>query len=362
MKFKFIIATAIAALSTVMANAQDTTKTHSPLTISGYAEIYYGFDFNKPADHNRPSFIYAYNRHNEVNLNLGFIKAAYDNGNLRANLALMAGSYANANLAAEPGVLKNIFEANAGIKLSKTANLWLDAGIFASHIGYESAIGKNCWTLTRNIASDNTPYYETGAKLTYTTADNRWILTALYLNGWQRIYRPDGSNKPAGGIELYYTPSSKITLNYSNYLGSEGADSVGVRRFYNNFYGIFQLTKALGLTAGFDYGIQQKDHNSNGYYHIIAPVAVVRYQLADKWAAAARAEYYRDQHGVIIATGTPNGFKTTGYSVNLDYAPMSNALIRLEGKIYDSKDDIFLKNGSYVGTNPVITAAFAVSF
>ena len=346
----------------VMTMSTASAQKDSSLTFSGYAEVYYGFDFNKPGNHNRPGFVYSYNRHNEANLNLGFIKAAYDNGNVRANLALMAGTYANANLANEPGVLKNIFEANAGIKLSKTANLWLDAGIFTSHIGYESAIGKNCWTLTRNIVSDNTPYYESGARLTYTTADNKWVLTGLYLNGWQHIYRPDGNNKPAGGIEVYYTPTSKVTLNYSNYLGTEGADSVGVRRIYHNFYGIFQVTHNFGLTAGFDYGLQQQAVNSGHYYHIMAPVAVARYQFSVKWAAAARIEYYRDQHGVIIAANTPNGFKTAGYSLNLDYAPVPNALIRLEGKVYNSKDNIFIKDGSYTDTSPVITAAFAISF
>ncbi|MBS7566884.1 porin [Mucilaginibacter sp. Bleaf8] len=348
----------IAGLAT---RAQDSTRTN-PLTISGYAEIYYGYDFNKPADHNRPGFIYSHNRHNEVNLNLAFIKAAYDNGNLRANLALMAGTYANANLAAEPGVMKNVFEANAGVKLSKTANLWLDAGIFASHIGFESAIGKNNWMLTRNIVSENTPYYETGAKITYVTPDNKLTLTGLYLNGWQRIYRADGNNKPAGGLEVFYTPSSKISFNYSNYLGTEGADSAGVRRFYNNFYGIFQLNKALGLTAGFDYGIQQKAKGSSGYYHILAPVAVMRYQFTDQWAVAGRVEYYQDKNGIIIATNTPRGFQTTGYALNLDYAPVKNAVIRLEGKVFDSKDAIFTRNGRPVGNNPLVTASFAVSF
>eukprot|EP01035_Chromulina_nebulosa_P056617 gene56617-77590_t len=42
-------------------------------------------------------------------------------------MALMAGTYANANLGAETGVLKNILEANIGIKISKNKNLWLDA-------------------------------------------------------------------------------------------------------------------------------------------------------------------------------------------------------------------------------------------
>ena len=85
---------------------------------------------------------------------------AYNTDQVRANLAVMTGTYANANLAAEPGVLRGIFEANAGAKISKKKNVWVDAGIFASHIGFESAIGKDCWNLTRGILADNSPYYE----------------------------------------------------------------------------------------------------------------------------------------------------------------------------------------------------------
>ncbi|MGI4749900.1 MAG: porin [Janthinobacterium lividum] len=360
MKYWFF--TAILFLATFFVQAQDSVKNKSNLTISGYAELYFGYDFNKPPTNNRPGFVYSHNRTNEVNLNLGFIKAGYDNGAIRANLALMAGTYANANLAAEPGVFKNVFEANAGIKLSKTANIWVDAGIFASHIGFESAISKDCWVLTRNIASDNTPYYESGAKITYATNDGKLTLTGLYLNGWQRIYRQNGNSQPAGGVQVYYKPADKITLNYSNYLGTEGADSVRVRRFYNNFYGIFQLSKAFGLTAGFDYGIQQKAKNSNDYYNILSPVVIARYQFTNKWALAGRIEYYQDKNGIIIASSTPNGFKTTGCSLNVDYAPVSNAVIRLEGKMYDSKDAIFVRVGNAVNTSPLLTASFAVSF
>ncbi len=346
---------------TARLQAQDTT-TNAKLVISGYAELYYGYDFNKPADHNRPPFVYSYNRHNEFNLNLGFIKAAYGNENVRANLAFMAGTYTNANLAAEPGVLKNIFEANAGLKLSKTADLWLDAGIFGSHIGFESAVGKDCWVLTRGILSDNTPYYEAGAKLTYTTKGGQFTITGLYLNGWQRIQRLNGNNKPAGGLQLTWKPSANVTINYSNYFGSEGADSVGVRRFYNNFYSIFQLSKNFGIIAGFDYGLQQKSKTDHSDINIISPVLIARYQLAARWAVAGRVEYYKDKNGMFIFTEAPNGFSTTGYSLNFDYSPVSNAVIRIEGKTFASKDKIFIRDNMAVTGNTVLTTSIAVSF
>lgn len=332
------------------------------IKVTGYLETYFGYDFNKPADNNRPGFIYSHNRHNELNLNLGFIKGSYENGMIRANLAVMAGTYANANLAAEPGVLKNIFEANAGVKLSKSANLWLDAGIFSSHIGFESAISKDCWVLTRNISSENTPYYESGAKITYGTNDGKFTATTLYLNGWQRMARQNGNSQPAGGLQLTWKPTGKITVNYSNYLGTEGADSVRLRRFYHNLYGIFQLTDQFGLTLGFDYGTQQKAKGAADKNEVLSPVAIAQYKISSKWAMAGRVEYYEDKNGVFISTGIPNGFKTTGCSLNIDYAPISNAVLRLEGKMYSSKEKIFVGDQNPVDNNAAITASIAVSF
>ncbi|MBE7178504.1 MAG: porin, partial [Mucilaginibacter polytrichastri] len=327
-----------------------------------YAEIYYGYDLNRPADGNRPGFVYSHNRHNEFNLNLGFIKAGYDNGNIRANLAVMAGSYANANLAAEPGVLKNIYEANAGLKLAKNANLWLDAGIFSSHIGFESAVSKDCWTLTRSILADNSPYYESGAKLSYTSQDGKLLLSGLVLNGWQRIRRVDGNSSLGLGTQIQYKPNDKITLNSSTLYGNDKPDSVRQQRYFHNFYGIFQLTEKLGLTTGFDIGWEQQAKGSSNYNTWYSPVLIARYQLADKWYAAARGEYYRDSKGVIISTGTPNAFQTFGYSLNIDYAPFPNALIRLEGKVYDSKDAVFTRGNSAVTGNALITSSIAVAF
>ncbi|RZK66188.1 MAG: porin [Pedobacter sp.] len=350
-----IITTLTASLT---AFAQDEPK----VKFSGYLETYYGYDFNKPADHNRPAFIYSHNRANEVNLNLGFIKAAYESSSIRANLALMAGTYTNSNLATEPGVLKNIFEANAGVKLSKTENLWIDAGMFSSHIGFESAVSKDCWVLTRNISSENTPYYEAGAKITYGTKDGKLTATLLYLNGWQRITRQNGNNKPAGGLQLTWKPTPKITVNYSNYLGTEGADSVRVNRFYHNIYGIFQLSDKFGLTLGLDYGTQQQSKENHNKNEVFSPVAIAQYKFAEKWAVAGRFEYYEDKNGIFISTGTPNGFKTKGYSLNVDYSPIPNAVVRLEGKTYDSKDKIFATENNSLNANTTLTASIGVSF
>lgn len=332
------------------------------LTISGYLETYYSYDFANPSNHVRQPFVYSFNRHNEFNLNLGLIKLAYATENVRANIALMAGTYSNDNLSAEPGVLKNIFEANTGFKISKKKNLWVDAGIFASHIGFESAIGKDCWNLTRSILADNSPYFETGVKLSYTSDNEKWFVSGLILNGWQRIYRPDGNNLPAFGHQLTFKPNSKVTLNSSSFVGSDTPESTRQMRYFHNLYGQFQLTEKFGMILGFDIGAQQKTKSSNDYNTWYSPVLIVKYAPTEKISIAARGEYYSDANGVIISTGTLNGFQTYGYSLNLDYQVMNNVVWRIEGRGFTSKDKIFTLNDNLSSQNYFLTTALAISF
>ncbi len=355
------ILTIIIVLNSMMANAQKDT-TINPLSFSGYLETYYLYDFGNPADHNRPGFVYSHNRHNEVNINLGYIKAAYEKDNVRANLALMSGTYSNANLAAEPGVLKNIYEGNIGVKVSKKSNLWIDAGIFSSHIGFESAVSKDCWTLTRSILADNSPYYESGVKLSYTSPNEKWFISGLFLNGWQRIQRVDYNNTPAFGTQFTFKPNKKITLNSSSFVGNDKPDSTKQMRYFHNLYGIVKLNDKLAITAGFDFGAEQNSKGSSDYNTWYSPVLILRLSPDSKNSFAARIEYYEDINGVIINTGTPNGFKTMGYSLNYDHAISDNAMWRIEGKSYTSKDEIFLKDDAPTNSNFSITTSLAVSF
>ncbi len=47
-----------------------TVDTTAKLTVNGYVEAYYSYDFNQPTTNERPSFLYSHNRHNEFNVNL----------------------------------------------------------------------------------------------------------------------------------------------------------------------------------------------------------------------------------------------------------------------------------------------------
>lgn len=346
----------IACCISLFSNAQ--TSSEKAFTFSAYAELYYSYDFNKPLDNNKPSFVYNHKRHNEVNLNLAYAKASYAKNNIRGNAALMIGNYPQYNLAAEPVWARFAFEANLGVKLSKQHNIWLDAGIMPSHIGFESAVGTDCWTLTRSILAENSPYYETGIKLGYTNKKENLQVSALILNGWQRIRKPDYFQRPGFGVQINYKPVENLTLNYSNFIGSDRPDSLKATRSFHNLYAIYEPNSTIGFIIGFDIGMDKYTTNKYGTWY--SPVLITRFQLSPKSKLALRAEYYSDEKEIIVGTGTPNGFKTFGASVNYDYKVNDNVLLRTEIKSYTAKDEIFAAQTGTTGNNTAATLALMI--
>ncbi len=322
---------------TSIAHAQTDSTKH--FTFSGYVELYYSYDFANPANHLKPNFVYNHKRHNELALNLAYVKANYNNENVRGNLALMVGDYAQYNLSAEPNWAQFVYEANVGVKLSKKENIWLDAGIMPSHIGFESATSADCWALTRSMSAENSPYFETGAKLSYTSKNEKLFAALYFLNGWQRIRKPDFIQKPSFGVQLTYKPNSQLTLNYSNFIGTDKPDSLNATRMFHNLYAIFEPSKKFGLTVGVDVGSDK--FNAQDYGTWFAPIIIARYSINDKNSIAARIEMYNDEKQIIVATNSANGFQTSGFSINYDHAIQQNVLWRIEAKMYQSKDNIF---------------------
>lgn len=329
-------------------------------TYTAYVDAFYVFDFNQPKTTNRNVAFYNYNRHNQVGINLGYFKVAYDYQKIRANFAIAAGTYMQDNLGSEPELLRNIFEANLGFKIKK--NVWLDVGVFPSHIGFESAIAKDCWNLSRSLCAENTPYYESGAKLGYTTANKKWLFNLLYLNGWQKIQKNRGYNLPSFGSQISFKPNERFVINHSSFVGYMNPDSLAVLRIFNNFYFTYQITDKFGLTMGFDYGQQQASNKDKKLNFWFSNTLVMRYKISKTLTIAGRSEYYGDPTNITIPTYT-GGFNVFGNSINLDYTPQNNFLIRIEGRILTADAAIFLNKGkTFQNNNSFVSISFSYQF
>ena len=322
----------------VYSQQNDSTKKKT-FTLTGFADVYYCYDFDKPANKLRPDYLYNHKRHDQPGVNLALLKAAFQKNKWKANLALMAGDYAKYNLAAEPDWARIIYEANIGYSFSDKVSV--DAGILPSHIGFESAISKDNWTLSRSLLAENSPYYETGLRLNY-TPNKKWSFALLGLNGWQHI--KDNNDDLAMGTLVQFKPNDKWFFNSSTFLGNEKPDSVPKQlRFFHNFYTIYNLSEKIAASVFVDFGIEEKQ-NSSGTNNWMGFVGQLQWKASGKISTALRYEYYKDESGVIITPPSIYGFRLNGYTATLDWKILKTLLWRNEVRIFDSPNNIFTKD------------------
>ena len=294
--------------------------------ITGYVETYYSYDLNSSERHNKPSFIYSHHRTNEFSVNMAMLSAKYRSEWVRSDLSMAVGSYMNANYVNEEGVWKNVYEANLGFKLMKKQNLWLDIGVLPSHIGGESAISINNISLTRSLSAENSPYFETGARLSYTSENGRLYISVLALNGWQRIQLPNTIRKLSFGEQIQYKPNESIILNSSLYIGDEGQDST---RLFHDFYAQLNLNQKLNILVNIDYGLQKQPSidRTNIWWNTGIQSS---YLINSRIKLNGRFEYFGDDDGVIFGQFENKGVNMYGYSGGIDFEIYKGLIFRTE--------------------------------
>jgi hypothetical protein len=357
-KIGYLVMRTCAALSlllglAVRADALDSLMVRN-LSVGGFVDAYYVYDIAKPPSRDR-SFTTQPLRHNEFNLNLGLIDLKYASEKAHGRVALQTGTYVQSNYAAEPGLLQNIHEASAGF--SPDGAWWFDMGIFASHIGCESAISRDNYNYSRSLMAEYSPYYEAGLRLSGPVSPKA-TLGLLVVNGWQNIRETNGDK--AVGTQLQVKPNDAVLFNWSTFIGNEAPDNVAKQtRIFNDFYVQARLAKDVESFFMFDVGFQKRP--TGGYARWYSPALVMRFTVSPSVKIGTRVEYYADREQVIVATGTPNGFQTFGASVNLDYAVSDNFLFRVEGRGFRSKDRVFPSSKGPRDTDGFVTMSFALS-
>ena len=339
----------------------DSTKT---VSLEGYADIYYGYDFSKPRNGERAYFV-SQNRHNEVNINLAYLSLRYNSKNLRAVFTPALGTYMNANYVNERSTLRHVLEATVGVRLAKNKAIWLDAGVFSSPYTTETPVSYDQMMYTRAFAPEYVPYYLSGAKLTLPV--NSKLTTYFYLlNGWQQI--EDVNRALSQGATIEYKPSNKLQLNLNLYTGNEQsvANPNFRRRNLLDFFALYTPTKKWSFIASAYRGSQaRKDSAGNSSSGSWWQTNVSgRYSMSPTHSVAARAEYFKDPTGVMIVpvTGVPV-FKCFSYSLGYNRRLSDEVLFRVEGRWFTSPNNIFLKQSATpAGNNLLLIAGLTAKF
>jgi hypothetical protein len=267
-----------------------------------------------------------------------------------------------ANYGAEPSVgvvsggslARHLQEAYVGYKVHD--RLWVDAGIFFSSMGAEGWISSDNLTYTRSLVADYSPYYSSGVRAVF-QATPKLVARVDLINGWQNI--SETNTDKAVGTRLDYSPRDGVTLSHYAYAGTETG---GRMRLFTGVSTVAALTPRLKVEAEVDVG-QQDRAGGAGTNTWTGGVLAARFALSGRAGLIARGEWYSDPSQVIIVTGGPDAFRTTGGSVGLDIAPVAGFVWRTELRALSADAPIFTDRDAFTGsskTNLVLVTAFTL--
>ena len=315
---------------------------HEPkLEIGAYISAYYGYY----TEDNQSEFVKYPTmaaRNHQFGLNVAMITMSYKSKKVRGNFALHYGDIAESSW---PTKLNMIQEACAGFELVK--NLWLDAGIFRTHIGLESSQPRENITSSMSLANEFEPYVLSGAKLTYHLHSN----LSLQLNAFNSFNSIIETNKnKLLGASIIYAPTDHLSITYNFITGDETPDSVKLKhqRYYNNLYATYQKKK-LSIGIEINYGLQQYskrlDSATVGTASMNSALIVLKHQTFKKVGFYGRAEWFSDKDE-ILSPGSNMGAYTYGTTIGAEYKPMKNVALSIEGRNLTSEKANFKYNGA----------------
>ena len=324
---------------------------------SFYVDVYFSL-FNRLNGETFQTATTVGARHNTLGLNIAQYGLHLSNQRLRANLTLHAGDIA---LATWDDTFNYIQEANVGFKI--LPELWLDAGFFTTHIGTESFLPKNNYTSSTAVASFNEPFYQAGARLTYSGIKN--LSAELWLLNGYNLFIDQNEKKSVGAL-LSYQLSQQLSITYTNILGDEalaGSDT-SQYRIYQNLYLNYQIGEDFFLTAGGDLGIQnEKWEQQSRQLFMYNYLVVARYNFLPKWGATFRFERFKDQNGFISGnfntmSNQLEGFDINGYTINVEYRPDDRMFLRAEYRWMDSPHNYLAFEGQNNRSELMINLGF----
>ena len=347
-------------LSTATTLHAQSSDTSTKIKVNGFVDAYYAYDFTRPADGER-RYTTQPVRHDEANVNLAWIGLTLERSRVHARVALQAGTSVQSNYAGEPrngassgpDLSRNIQEAYVGVKLAD--NVWIDGGIYYSYVGLESWSSSDNPTYTRSLVADYTPYYLSGARLTWQVTPK---LAAQFhvVNGWQNI--SENNRSKAAGARLDYTISPALTVSYANFVGNEQPKGTPSRlRVYNQLMAKGVLPSGTQWQGQVDVG-----HQAHSDWYGL--VAIVKQPLTSRVSLVGRAERYSDPDQVIVKTGDAPGFVGNGASLGLDVQIDRGVRWRSELRGIRTTARLFAEGASQrpTATDGVLVTSLSIAF
>jgi hypothetical protein len=337
-------------------SAAQTAAFFKETEVSGFVDMYYGYNFNKVNPQLRNFDV----THNSFSLNLAEValekKPTSDSrSGFRIDLdygptaAIVAGSEGNA---ASTTIFQNVQQAYVSYLAPTGTGLQIDAGKFVTPAGYEVIESKDNWNYSRSLLfALAIPYDHMGVRVSYSPTD-KVTLAGYVVNGWNNSVDNNTGKTVIGSVT--FKPTGAFTF-IENYIGGTEATAPasGMRNLSDTVL-TYTATKAVSLAGNFDYG---KDSATSQTWW--GGAAYLRYQVNDVVAITPRFEYLNDKDGFM--TGVSQ--KPMEGTVTLEFKDKSGVTLRAEYRHDMSDQSFFTKDtGATSKSQDTVTAGLIYAF
>lgn len=278
----------------------------------------------------------------ENGFSLSFIglDATWDNNTVGVTTSLRFGSSVPIFHGNDPAVgIDNITQGY--LTWHATEALDVDAGLFGTIFGAEVAESWQNLNYTRGaLYYYGQPFWHTGLKASYQLSDMLGI-TGMLVNGTNNISETvqadaGADQTPSVALQVSVAPSDTLSLVAGGMLAidREENDDAGFDSFFD-VVGTAELG-ALKLVLNADYLITKSTVEAVDDRSFFGVSVAAGYPLSDSLGIAARVEYLTDNDGTDADAWT----LTTG-TATLDFKPAPNFIVRVDGRVESSNQDVF---------------------
>ncbi|MET0400949.1 MAG: outer membrane beta-barrel protein [Cystobacter sp.] len=309
----------------------------SRLKVEGGADVYYGYNFNRPASGSNfvPGTGTTTLRDNAFSLNVASLGLSLSPEPVGFHVLLGVGTSLEVVHAGEPagtGIGPEVWRLIQQASVSYAQGpLTLEAGLYPSHIGLEVLPSQANWTYTRSWMGELSPYYQAGLKGTWTFS-TEWSAQVHLLNGWQNL--GENNRGKALGTQVAYA-GERLSASFNTFVGEEGTEDNSGLRLFGDVVVSWRATEALSFAASADVGTQRRPGQSSAFWYAAALNA--RLQVAGPVALAARAELFDDRGGLISGTVQ----RLVEGTLTLEVRPVDHLVLKLEARHDRSSASVF---------------------
>jgi hypothetical protein len=373
---------AAAVAGTAPAAAPSLAGLLGPTTLSGFVDVYYGYNSNQPAE--RTTALRNFDI-NSGQFALNMIELVADKApdatasRVGYHIALGFGQAMNLVNAGEfaspavpgtpllnpPSTVTNFDQYLKEGYLEYLApvgkGLQINVGKFVTPAGAEVIETKDNWNYSRSLLfSWAIPYFHFGASAKY-AFNSKFALTGYLVNGCNNSV--DNNSGKTTGFSAAWTPNAKFGVTENYLVGPEQLNDNSDFRHLTDTVVTYTPNAKLSLMANFDYGHDRVLAPGPGL--LTAPVwwtglaGYIKYAPNAKWAIATRGEWFNDHNG--FSTGTAQ--QASELTITLQRMLAGKIMSRLEFRRDMSDHDVFpYRTGLLRDAQNTVTAGLVYAF